>query len=66
MTVMTSVTDMPWTFAVVFLSIFTLLLVGAVVWLSPNPPIRWVRGRRWAWRRCSRRFGIRVGGGWCL
>jgi hypothetical protein len=33
MTVMTSVTDMPWTFAVVFLSIFTLLLVGAVAWL---------------------------------
>jgi hypothetical protein len=38
MTVMTSVTGMPWTFAVVFLAIFTVLLIYVVVWLASQFP----------------------------
>jgi hypothetical protein len=33
MTVISSVTSMPWTFAVVFLAIFTVLLIYAAMWL---------------------------------
>jgi hypothetical protein len=35
---MTSVTSMPWTFAVVFLAIFTVLLIYGVIWLRSQGP----------------------------
>ena len=38
MTVMTSVTNMPWTFAVVFLAAFTVLLIYGVMWLRSQDP----------------------------
>jgi predicted small integral membrane protein len=38
MTVMTSVTNMPWTFAVVFFAIFALLLISGAIWLWSQGP----------------------------